>query len=180
MSECKECGRLRSNWLAEQKQRLDQFEFMEMYSADKAKVKIDRLTAINAELLAACEDVKKIIGGFDAGLELGEAKAILKRFKAATANAQPHIREAIQYLLKLKDSESRRCHRLARLIDRLRNTLSFVRMSFAVKYNAEQIAAIDDQLAEVNELLRGKPERENRPFHPVEAAIDTAKAELTS
>ena len=55
----------------------------------KDPVQWHRLAKTNAELLAACEDVKKIIGGFDAGLELGEAKAILKRFKAAIANAQP-------------------------------------------------------------------------------------------
>ena len=50
-----EIKRLRARLLSEQKQRLDQFDFVKTYDAAKCKVEIDELKAINAELLAACE-----------------------------------------------------------------------------------------------------------------------------
>lgn len=61
-------------------------------------------------------------------------------------------------------------HRLARLIDRCRNTLKFVRLSMSEKYNEKECSAIDDQLKEIDEWLRGKAERPNRPFHPIQKA----------
>ena len=50
-----EIKRLRARLLSEQKQRLDQFDFVKTYDAAKCKVEIDELKAINAELLAALE-----------------------------------------------------------------------------------------------------------------------------
>lgn len=58
-------------------------------------------------------------------------------------------------------------HRLARLMDRCRNTLRFVRLAMVEKYNEKECAAIDDQLAEIEEWLHGKEERPSRPFHKV-------------
>ena len=49
-----EIARLRSNWLSEQKQRLEQAEMLELYGAAKAKNEIERLKSINARLLKAC------------------------------------------------------------------------------------------------------------------------------
>jgi len=82
-----EIKRLKSLWLSEQKQRLDQFNFMETYDAAKCKLEIDELKSINAELLAALKDVVKhqeYIGG-----TLGKRSVTWSIAIAAIEKAQP-------------------------------------------------------------------------------------------
>ena len=85
--EIDEYERLKSLWLSEQKQRLDQFNFVKTYDAAKCKLEIDELKSINAELLAALKYVVKhqeCIGG-----TLGKRSVTWSIAIAAIEKAQP-------------------------------------------------------------------------------------------